>query len=76
VDRQPARLLRANVAFQAVQMPAGKHQVHLEYHDRAFEIGSAIALCMCVNCFVSYIAIKRRLLPPTDPDPDEEDNYI
>ncbi len=65
IDGQPAPLLRANVAFQAVQVPAGKHQVHLFYHDRAFEIGAAISLCMWVNCLVSYLTLRRRELPPS-----------
>ncbi len=39
--RQP--LLRANVAFQAVQIPAGRHRVHLSYHDRAFQIGAVLS---------------------------------
>ena len=60
IDGQPAPLLRANVAFQAVQVPAGKHQVHLFYQDRAFEIGAAISACMWVNCLVSYVALRRR----------------
>jgi hypothetical protein len=43
IDGQPARLLRANAAFQAVQVPAGKHTVHLFYHDRAFQFGALIS---------------------------------
>jgi len=46
--------------FQAVQVPAGTHRVHLTYQDRAFEIGAAISLCMWVNCFVSWLALRRR----------------
>jgi hypothetical protein len=60
IDGQPALLLRANVAFQAVQVPAGTHRVHLFYQDRAFEIGAAISLCMGVNCAVGYLALRRR----------------
>jgi hypothetical protein len=76
IDGQPARLLRANVAFQAVEMPAGKHRIRLDYHDRAFEIGAAIAVCMWVNCFVSLIAMVRSKMPAAEPDPDEEDDYL
>jgi hypothetical protein len=60
VDGRPVTLLRANVAFQAVQVPAGAHQVHLYFQDHAFEIGAAISICMWVNCFVSYLALRRR----------------
>ena len=40
VDGKPARLLRANHAFQAVEIPEGRHRVQLIYRDRAFEIGA------------------------------------
>ena len=43
VDGQPAPLLRANVAFQAVQVSAGKHHIHLFYQDRAFDLGAVIS---------------------------------
>ena len=75
VDGQPVPLLCANVAFQAVQIPAGTHKLHLFYRDRAFEIGAAISLCMWVNCFVSYLALRRRELPPA-PAQNESDNYF
>ena len=70
IDGQPARLLRANVAFQAVQVPAGTHHVHLFYRDRAWEIGAAISICLWVNCFVSYLALRRRELPASPAPPN------
>ena len=76
VDGQPAPLLRANVAFQAVQIPAGTHKIHLFYHDRAFEIGAAISICMWANCFISLLLIQRRAGPPAPLDTDDEDNYL
>jgi hypothetical protein len=75
IDGQAAPLLRANVAFQAVQVPAGTHKVHLFYHDRAFEIGAAISLCMWVNCLVSYLALRRRELPPAPAQADDDDYF-
>ncbi|MGA2244186.1 MAG: YfhO family protein [Verrucomicrobiota bacterium] len=60
VDGQAVPLLRANLAFQAVQIPAGRHQVHVYYRDRAFEIGVAISMCMWINCLVAYVAFWRR----------------
>jgi hypothetical protein len=59
IDGQPAPLLRANVAFQALQVPAGTHQVRLFYNDRAFKIGAAISLCAWVGCLASYLALRR-----------------
>jgi len=75
VDGQPVPLVCANAAFQTVQVPGGSHQVHLFYHDRAFEIGAAISLCMWVNCFVSYVALRRRELPASPVQPDEDDYF-
>jgi hypothetical protein len=59
-----------------VQVPAGRHQLQLFYHDRAFELGAAISLCMWVNCFITLLLLLRRSWPPTPPDPDDEDNYF
>lgn len=75
VDGRPTPLLRANLAFQAVPIPGGKHNVHLFYEDRAFAIGAAISGCMWVNCFLCLLLILRRSLPPTLPDPEDEDSY-
>jgi hypothetical protein len=76
VDGAATPLLRANVAFQAVQIPAGKHAIRIFYHDRAFEIGAAISLCMWVNCGIGLLLFLRRSLPPTPPDPEDEENYL
>ena len=40
VDDGRTAVFRANHAFQAVELPAGKHRVRLSYEDRAFRIGS------------------------------------
>ena len=45
VDGKPARLLRANHAFQALEVPGGgRHHVTLKYEDRAFYAGAIISL--------------------------------
>ena len=59
VDRQPARLLRANHAFQAVEVPEGRHRVQLLYRDRAFEIGAIISLLALLACLFC-VAISSR----------------
>ena len=64
VDDQPADLLRANYAFQAVQVSAGRHHVRLAYEDRAFQFGAAVSICMVVNCFVFLLWLRRRPFHP------------
>jgi len=72
VDGQPIPLLRANHAFQAVQIPAGRHQIHLAYADRAFEIGAAISVCLWINCLICLFLTGWRstLTRPARPGPD------
>lgn len=43
VNGQPTEILRANHAFQAVPIPAGRSVVRLEYVDRSFQLGLALS---------------------------------
>jgi hypothetical protein len=52
VDGKPVRLLRANHAFQAVEVPEGRHRVQLLYRDRAFETGAVISLLALLACLI------------------------
>ncbi|HEY3760135.1 MAG TPA: YfhO family protein [Verrucomicrobiae bacterium] len=50
VDGNPTPLLRANLAFQAMQVPAGVHHLKLVYRDPYLKTGvviSALSLLMC-----------------------------
>ncbi|HEV2694894.1 MAG TPA: YfhO family protein [Verrucomicrobiae bacterium] len=60
IDGQPARLLRANFAFQAVQVPAGKHTVHLFYHDSAFQLGAVISGIGWIMSLAAILFWRRR----------------
>jgi hypothetical protein len=64
VDGRPAPLLRANHAFQAIQVPAGRHAIRLIYEDRAFQFGAAVSICMAVNCFIFLHWLRRRQFRP------------
>jgi hypothetical protein len=55
VDGQPVPLLRANYAFQAVQVPAGKHHLRLAYEDTAFRRGAWIALIAWPICLLALV---------------------
>jgi uncharacterized membrane protein YfhO len=53
VDGQPVHLWRANYAFQAVEVPAGVHEVKLVYEDRRFYAGAAISLATLAGCLIA-----------------------
>jgi uncharacterized membrane protein YfhO len=50
IDGHPTRLWRANYAFQALEVPAGQHQVELVYVDWSFRFGAAISILTVVGC--------------------------
>ncbi len=60
VDGQPARLFRANYAFQAVEVPAGRHAVKLVYQDRMFETGAIISAATLALLGAGWIWEKRK----------------
>jgi hypothetical protein len=60
VDGQPANLLRANVAFQAVQVPAGRHHLRLFYRDASFETGLVISFVAWAACLVCLFRPSRK----------------
>jgi hypothetical protein len=54
VDDKPVPLLRANHAFQALEVPAGTHHVRLAYEDRNFRLGCVISLGALAVCGVLW----------------------
>ena len=55
VDGQATPLLRANVAFSAFEVPAGKHHVELVYRDTNLKIGAVISLLsIAIGCVVWF----------------------
>jgi len=60
VDGKPATLLRADYAFQAVQIPAGRHRIRLTYEDRSFQIGAAISIPAWLACLTCLLLFKMR----------------
>ena len=60
VDGGPARLLRANHAFQAVEVPQGPHRVQLIYRDRAFETGAVVSLAALLICLICVLVSPRQ----------------
>ena len=65
VDGRPAPLVRANVAFRAVAVPAGRHVVDMVYRPTAALVGlvvSGITLAALVLAFAAPF-VRRRLDP-------------
>jgi hypothetical protein len=50
VDRRPVTLWRANYAFQALEVPAGRHQVELVCEDKKLLAGAAISGLGLLTC--------------------------
>ncbi len=44
VDTRPVPVVRANIAFLAVQVPAGRHRLDLIYRPRSWVIGGIVSL--------------------------------
>lgn len=53
VDGSPVPLWRANFAYQALEVPAGRHDVRLVYVDRAFQSGAVISVLTVLLCVAS-----------------------
>jgi hypothetical protein len=50
VDGAVVPLWRANYAFQALEVPAGRHEVRLVYVDRVFQAGAIISIMALIVC--------------------------
>jgi hypothetical protein len=69
VDGHPARLWRANHAFQALEVPAGRQEVTLVYQDMAFFLGAIISGLTLITCLVMLVrASGPRVRPPAGLD--------
>ena len=56
VDGEKADIIKANVGFMAVPVPAGKHTVKLVYHSAERDMGN-IASIMGISGFAVYAAV-------------------
>jgi hypothetical protein len=63
VDGRPTTLWRANHAFQALEVPAGKHEVVLRYDDRMFQWGAGISGLAALGCLAGWWRGKPRPEP-------------
>lgn len=59
VDEKPTRLFRANHAFQALEVPSGRHEVKLVYEDRTFYMGVVVSLVTLAGCAVVWFRMQK-----------------
>ena len=50
VDGSDVPLWRANYAFQALEVPSGRHEVRLRYVDRVLQTGAVISITALITC--------------------------
>jgi len=55
VDGQPAEIERANYAFQAVALPAGRHRLELIYRERWLLPGAGASVLAVLVCGILWI---------------------
>lgn len=61
IDGAACPLWRANYAFQAVQVPAGQHELILEYRDGNLALGCGVTIAALAVCLVLWR--RKRDLP-------------
>jgi len=59
VDGKNTQLLRANHAFQAIEITGGEHWVRLVYRDRIFFAGAAVSLISLILIGWAYLRLSR-----------------
>ncbi len=50
VDGRETPLWPANYAFQALEVPAGRHRVSVVYEDKAFLLGAVLSAVCLLGC--------------------------
>ncbi len=60
IDGAPQRLLRANYAFQGLELPAGTHHVRLVYSDPSFKFGALVSGLTLLGCGAALATLRLR----------------
>lgn len=61
IDGRPTSVLRANVAFRAVAVPAGRHAIEYLYRPRSITVGLAISgAALLAAVAVAIVELRRR----------------
>jgi hypothetical protein len=67
VDAEKQKLLRANYAFQALEVPRGTHRVRLVYQDGVFAAGAVISGLSCLLCGLGWVLFAMKAKRSADP---------
>ena len=59
VDGRPVTLWRANHAFQALEVPSGRHTVRIVYRDSNFKAGAGLSLATLLGCGLYWMRSRR-----------------
>jgi Bacterial membrane protein YfhO len=62
VNGRPAKIFRANYAFQALEIPQGPSTVKLVYQDNMFICGATISTVTLLGCLIAFRT--KRLIKP------------
>ena len=60
VDGEAAEVLRANVVFRAVAVPAGKHVVEFRYRPPGALAGASVSLVALLGGGLALVLLRRR----------------
>jgi len=64
MDGASVPLWRANFAFQALEVPVGRHEVRIKYVDRAFQAGAIISIMALLTCVAVLLKDSRGVSTP------------
>jgi hypothetical protein len=59
VDGRPVIVERANLAFRAVAVPAGRHTILFEYRPRAVVLGAGLSLATLLGVALTSVGARR-----------------
>jgi hypothetical protein len=73
VDGKETPLLRANHAFQAMEVPAGRHVVRLAYREQRLGVGALVTLIALAGCGWYWFRGQPRVVVPAEELAPESD---
>ena len=65
IDGSPVRVWRANHAFQALEVPAGRHSVILIYDDGRFRLGAWVSVLTLLGLAGGWVIGRRKVSSAT-----------